>query len=82
MHLGVEKDWSSISESSSEELSVTSEICASSDSIVFSEDLVSLQNLPSPCQMADAHEEQLNVLTLLTNVICNGKKGWPDIIYI
>jgi len=30
--------------------------------------------------MADAHEEQLNVLTLLTNVICNGKKGWPDIL--
>ena len=36
--------------------------------------LFSLQNLPSPCQMADAHEEQLNVLTLLTNVICNKKK--------
>ena len=36
--------------------------------------LFSLQNFPSPCQMADAHEEQLNVLTLLTNVICNEKR--------
>ena len=57
MHLGGKYDWSSISESSSEELSVASKMSASAGSIVCSEYLVSLQILPSPLQMADAQEE-------------------------
>ena len=50
MHLGGggEYDWSSVSESSSEELSVTSRTCASSDSIVYSEDLVSTPDFSMP----------------------------------
>ena len=46
MHLGGEYDWSSLSESSSEELYVTSNKSASTVSTDFSEDLVFTPDFP------------------------------------
>ena len=42
----------------------------------------SLQISPSPIQMADAQEEQLNIQTLSTNAMSNTKKRRHDIIHI
>ena len=44
--------------------------------------LFSLQISPSPIQMADAQEEQLNIQTLSTKAMRNTKKGRHDIIHI
>ena len=46
MHLGGGYDWSSLSESSSEELSVTSKKSASTGSTDYSEDLVFTLDFP------------------------------------
>ena len=50
-------DWSSLSESSSEELSVTSKKSASTVALTAQKTLFSLQIFPWPTQMADAQEE-------------------------
>ena len=46
MHLGGGYDWSSVSKSSSEELSVTNKKSASTGSTDFSEDLVFTPDFP------------------------------------